>query len=53
MYFKERRLKVKCDCGNECSLCEDFPLVPYKIWHCDKCDIDFCWTDNGTRVVIS
>lgn len=44
---------MKCRCGNECSRCEDYPLVPYEIWHCSKCDIDFYYTKDGKRIVIS
>ncbi len=44
---------MKCTCGCECSRGEDFPLIPYKIWHCKSCDIDFYYKSNGTRVVIS
>lgn len=42
-----------CSCGNKCSEVEDYPLIPYKIWHCDKCDIDFYCKADGTRVIIS
>ena len=44
--------KMKCECGNECSVNIEYPLIPMKIWHCDKCDIDFYYAENGAKVVI-
>ena len=44
---------MKCKCGNEATEVEKYPLIPFKIWHCDKCDIDFYYRGDNTRVVIS
>jgi hypothetical protein len=44
--------KLKCECGAECARVEDFPLIPFKIWHCPECDIDFYY-NNEKRIIIS
>jgi len=44
---------MECKCGDECSKVEDYPLIPYTIWHCDKCDIDFYCRDDSKIVIIS